>query len=64
MVKDAEGFTHFTKAVAVGGLGGSPNRNGSYDYYMSEPIRTDDLKAIGPFMLAALELELLNAKTK
>ena len=64
VVKDAAGFTHFTKAVAVGGLGGSPNRNGSYDYYMSEPVRSDDLKAIGPFMLAALEMELLNVKNK
>jgi len=62
VVKDAEGLTHFTKAVAVGGLGGSPNRNGTYAYYMSEPIRTDDLKAIGPFMLAALEMDSINAK--
>lgn len=62
VVKDAEGRTHFTKTVAVGGLGGSPNRNGSYDYYMSEPIRSDDFKGIGPFMLAALEMEILNAK--
>ncbi|MEY4868727.1 MAG: hypothetical protein RIT36_1626, partial [Bacteroidota bacterium] len=62
VVKDVDGHTHFTKTVAVGGLGGSPNRNGTYAYYMSEPIRTDDLKAIGPFMLAALEMESLNAK--
>ena len=62
VVKDAEGRTHFTKTVAVGGLGGSPNRNGTYAYYMSEPIRTDDFKGIGPFMLAALEMEQLNAK--
>jgi len=62
VVKDAEGLTHFTKTVAVGGLGGSPNRNGSYAYYMSEPIRSDDFKAIGPFMLAALEMEMLNVK--
>ncbi len=62
LVKDAEGLTHFTKTVAVGGLGGSPNRNGSYAYYMSEPIRSDDFKAIGPFMLAALEMEMLNVK--
>lgn len=59
--KDAEGRTHFTKTVAVGGLGGSPNRNGTYAYYISEPIRTDDFKGIGPFMLAALEMEQLNA---
>jgi hypothetical protein len=29
---------------------------------MSEPIRSDDFKGIGPFMLAALEMEQLNAK--
>jgi unsaturated rhamnogalacturonyl hydrolase len=62
VVKDTEGRTHFTKTVAVGGLGGSPNRNGTYAYYMSEPIRSDDFKGIGPFMLAALEMEQLNAK--
>lgn len=62
LVKDAEGLTHFTKTVAVGGLGGSANRNGTYAYYMSEPIRSDDFKAIGPFMLAALEMEILNVK--
>ena len=62
VVKDGEGRTHFTKTVAVGGLGGSLNRNGTYAYYMSEPIRSDDFKAIGPFMLAALEMESLNAK--
>ena len=62
VVKDVDGHTHFTKTVAVGGLGGSPNRNGTYAYYMSEPIRTDDLKAIGPFMLAALEMDSINAK--
>jgi unsaturated rhamnogalacturonyl hydrolase len=64
VVKDAEGLTHFTKTVAVGGLGGSPNRNGTYAYYMSEPIRSDDFKGIGPFMLAALEMEQLNAKNE
>jgi len=62
VVKDAEGRTHLTRTVAVGGLGGSPNRNGTYSYYLSEPIRNDDFKAIGPFMLAALEMESLNAK--
>ena len=62
VVKDAAGRTHFTKTVAVGGLGGSPNRNGTYAYYMSEPIRSDDFKGIGPFMLAALEMEQLSAK--
>lgn len=61
--KDAAGYMHYTKAVAVGGLGGSPGRDGSYRYYLSEPLRTDDLKAVGPFMLAALEMEKLNDKS-
>lgn len=38
------------------GLGGKQNRDGSYAYYLSEPIRSNDFKAIGPFIQAALEL--------
>ncbi len=39
------------------GLGGNPYRDGSYDYYLSEPKRTNDMKGIGPLLLAAIELE-------
>lgn len=39
------------------GLGGDPYRDGSFDYYMSEPLRTNDMKGLGPFLLAAIELE-------
>lgn len=39
------------------GLGGNPYRDGSYEYYISESQRTNDFKAVGPFILAALELE-------
>ena len=41
----------------VGGLGGNPYRNGSFEYYISEPQRTNDFKGVGPFILGALELE-------
>ena len=46
---------------SVSGLGGSGNRDGSFDYYMSEPIVTSDVetKPIGPFILASLEYEAL-----
>ncbi|RZK29151.1 MAG: glycoside hydrolase family 88 protein, partial [Hymenobacter sp.] len=44
--------------VSVGGLGGSPYRDGSYEYYLSEPLRKDDLKGVGPFILASVELEI------
>ncbi len=39
------------------GLGGDPYRDGSYEYYISEPRRTNDFKGVGPFIMAAIELE-------
>ncbi len=61
---DANGAVHYMRAVAGAGLGGKPYRDGSYDYYVNEPKRDDDLKAIGPFVQACLEYELLNQKSK
>ena len=40
----------------VAGLGGPQMRDGSYDYYMSEPVVCDDAKGVGPFLLAYTEL--------
>lgn len=34
-------------------------RDGSYAYYLSEPVRDNDAKGIGPFIWAALEMEKL-----
>ena len=62
MVIDAAGGVHYTKAVAGAGLGGIPYRDGTYDYYVNEPKRDDDLKAIGPFIQACIEMELLKTK--
>ncbi|MEJ1237759.1 glycoside hydrolase family 88 protein [Chryseolinea sp. T2] len=56
---DEQGFIHLTKVVSVGGLGGTPYRDGSFEYYISEPLRTDDLKGVGPFIQASIEVELL-----
>jgi len=42
------------------GLGGNPYRNGSYEYYISEPKRVNDMKGIAPFLLTAIELEKRN----
>ncbi|SFE89606.1 glycoside hydrolase family 88/105 protein [Thermoflexibacter ruber] len=55
---DENGFPHLNKTVSVGGLGGNPYRDGSYEYYLSEPIRKDDLKGIGPFIKASIEMEI------
>ncbi|MFI5228118.1 MAG: glycoside hydrolase family 105 protein [Gemmatimonadales bacterium] len=40
----------------VAGLGGNPPRDGSYGYYVSEPVVVDDYKGVGAFVLAAVEL--------
>ncbi|MEO7309938.1 MAG: glycoside hydrolase family 88 protein [Chitinophagaceae bacterium] len=60
--QDAAGKYHYIQAVAGAGLGGIPYRDGSYDYYIKEPKRDDDLKAIGPFMQACIEMELLKKR--
>jgi unsaturated rhamnogalacturonyl hydrolase len=44
--------------VSVGGLGGNPYRDGSFAYYLSEPLRKNDLKGVGPFILASTEMEI------
>ncbi len=59
---DANGQYHFIQAVAGAGLGGTPYRDGTYEYYVNEPRRDDDLKAIGPFIQACIEMELLKKK--
>jgi len=57
---NADGTTSIARACSVAGLGGDPYRDGSYAYYISEPIRNDDPKVIGPFIMAALELAKQN----
>ncbi len=46
-----------TRICSVAGLGGTPYRSGTFDYYMSEPIVTNDYKGIGAFILASVEME-------
>ncbi len=43
------------------GAGLSATRDGSFNYYINEAICTNDGKAIGPFILASLEMERLPA---
>lgn len=44
--------------VSVSGLGGKPYRDGSYAYYISEKVITNDPKGVGAFLLAASEMEI------
>ena len=53
-VKD-NGLIDLHKCCAVAGLGGDPYRDGSFEYYIGEPIRDNDPKGVGPFILAGLE---------
>jgi len=39
------------------GLGGSPYRDGSMASYVKAGVQTNDLRGIGPFILAAIEIE-------
>ncbi|MEP7093636.1 MAG: glycoside hydrolase family 88 protein, partial [Flavobacterium sp.] len=56
MKVDADGSITLTQACQVAGLGGTPYRDGSYEYYVNEKKKDNDPKATGPFILAALEL--------
>ncbi len=56
---DANGLTSLEGTVSVSGLGGEPYRDGSYDYYMSEKVVTNDPKGVGAFLLMSNEIELL-----
>ena len=59
----ADGLLSLTHVVGVGGLGGDNDRDGSYEYYLSEPIVSDDPKGVGPFILASVEMERLGSQT-
>ena len=56
-VAEDNGALAFNGTVSVGGLGGNPYRDGSFDYYLTEPLRQNDLKGVGPFILASVEME-------
>lgn len=63
---NADKTISLTHCCSVSGLGPGPGpfvkkpnykRDGSFAYYMSEPIRDNDAKGIGPFIWASLEME-------
>jgi len=50
---------NLTKTVSVSGLGGKPKyRDGSFEYYISEKVITNDPKGVGAFICAAAEMEI------
>lgn len=61
LVKTDGDKTSLTQCCQVAGLGvfDEKNRDGSFKYYVSEPIVENDLKGVGPFILAGIEVQQL-----
>ncbi len=53
---DAQGRLHLLNTCGSAGLGGDPYRSGTFEYYISEAIRTDDPHGLGPFIFAGVEI--------
>ena len=53
---DSLGRISLDRIVAVSGLGGKQQRNGSFEYYISEPVVSNDYKGVGAFILASIEV--------
>jgi unsaturated rhamnogalacturonyl hydrolase len=58
-IKVENGQANLYGTVKVSGLGGNPYRDGSFSYYMSEPVIVNDPKGIGAFLLASNEMDML-----
>jgi unsaturated rhamnogalacturonyl hydrolase len=58
-IKNVNGLTNLEGTVQVSGLGGKPFRDGSIEYYLKEPVVTNDPKGVGSFIKAAVEMEMV-----
>jgi len=54
-----EGLVNLKWVCMVAGLGNIPYRDGSFQYYISEPVKLNDHKGVGAFILASAEIEQL-----
>jgi len=72
---NADKTISLTRCCEVSGLGPGPGpyvkpgkenyrRDGSFEYYISEPIRDNDGKGVGPFIWASLEMERMGYDVK
>ena len=59
---EEDGTYTLTHCCAVAGLGGNSGkyRDGSFEYYIGEPVIENDPKSVGTFILAAIEYERMN----
>ncbi|MCH7408070.1 glycoside hydrolase family 88 protein [Belliella sp. DSM 111904] len=54
---DENGIVSVSHGCIVAGLGGPDNRDGSFEYYISEPVKDNDPKATAPAIMASIEHE-------
>jgi unsaturated rhamnogalacturonyl hydrolase len=50
--EDKAGLTSLRNVCKVAGLGGTPYRDGTYEYYVGTEVVSDDPKGLGAFLLA------------
>ena len=48
----ADGYPELERICKVAGLGGTPYRSGTYDYYIHETVCSGDTKGTAPFLMA------------
>ena len=53
------GLVNVHHICSVGGLGGKPYRDGSFEYYVGEKVMSNEYKGAGAFLLASTEMEQL-----
>jgi unsaturated rhamnogalacturonyl hydrolase len=61
---ESDGSVTLTGTVMVAGLGGAEHRDGSYTYYVSQPVADNDPKGVGAYLLAASEMEMAARATE
>lgn len=59
-IENKDGGVNLLRTIGGAGLGGTPYRDGSYNYYVGEKTVTNDPKGLGAYLLAAVEMENLN----
>jgi unsaturated rhamnogalacturonyl hydrolase len=59
---EEQGLVRLDGICAVAGLGGKPYRDGSFEYYVGEPVIANEYKGVGPFILASIEMEMMEER--
>lgn len=58
-----DGLETLLGTIQGAGLGGTPYRSGTYDYYIGEKVISNDPKGIGAFLMAGSEMEQVATAT-